>query len=97
MSTKGRLATIEISEKQCVGCKNCTRVCVQDVYRWDEENGHAVAKYQEDCIMCYQCEMACAGKCIEVIPSPIQYYDMLDRFDEDPRYKEHYARFKKEV
>ena len=91
MSMEGRYATIHVNTDECVGCQHCADVCFQDVYRLNEEKGYIEAKYVEDCASCYQCEMVCPKQCIEVIPSPKQYYDVLERFNDDERYKDAYS------
>lgn len=76
---------------RCTSCRHCADMCFQDVWRYNEEKGYMEAKYPEDCASCYQCEIVCPNHCIEVIPATVQYYDMLERFNSDPRYKEAYA------
>ena len=91
MASNKRYPTIQVDTARCTGCRHCADICFQDVWRFNEQEGYIEAKYPEDCASCYQCEIVCPNHCIEIIPSPIQYYDMLERFDNDPRYKDAYA------
>ena len=97
LSSKGRQATIHVDGSKCVGCGNCRRICIEDVWRWNEEKGYMEAKYADDCIRCYQCEMVCPKQCMEIVPSPIKMYDMFERFYVEDRYAEFYKRERKDV
>lgn len=90
MSSQNRYPTILIDTAKCVGCRHCADMCFQDVYRFNEEKGYMEAKYPKDCASCYQCELVCPNHCIEIVPAPVQYYDMLERFNNDERYRKYY-------
>lgn len=92
VTNKEKTAHILIDTKKCVGCRSCMRVCIQDVWYWNAEEGHAEPRHAEDCFYCYQCEMSCPAQCIEVVPPTTQYYDAFARFDNDERYKEAYRK-----
>lgn len=92
VKNKDKKATIIIDTTKCVGCGNCRKVCIQDVWYWNAEEGHAEPRHYEDCFYCYQCEMSCPVKCIEVKPPVIQYYDAFARFDTDERYEKYYRK-----
>ena len=92
VTNKEKKPTIVFDAKKCVGCRNCTRVCIQDVWYWNKEERHSEPRHAEDCFYCYQCEMACPGKCIEIIPPKIQYYDAFACFDNDKRYAKYYGK-----
>lgn len=81
MSMQGRIPTIKVDHSRCVRCKNCVRICIEGVWKFNEEKGYSEAKYPEDCLSCYQCEMVCPNHCIEVIPAEKQYYDMLEKYE----------------
>ena len=83
MGNRDRIPTIKVDYAHCVRCRNCVCVCMMDVWRFNEEKGYSEAKYPEDCVMCYQCEMSCPNQCIEVIPAKKQYYDMLECYDKE--------------
>lgn len=92
MYIKKLTATISFDAAKCIGCRNCTRICFQDVWRWNEVEKHAESKYVSDCIMCYQCELACPNHCMEIIPPAEQFYDALVRFNTDERYEKFYRK-----
>ena len=62
---------IEIDQELCKGCKQCFKVCFEDVYRWDEVEGKPIVAYPDDCVMCLSCEEVCSAQCIDVIPPPM--------------------------
>lgn len=92
VTNKAKIAHIHIDSEKCIGCKTCLKMCIQDVWYWNEEKGHSEPRHVEDCFYCYQCEMACPAKCIEVVPPTVQYYDAFACFDDDPRYKDVYKK-----
>jgi len=61
-------AKIEIDKDMCNSCKTCVDACFVDVFRWDAKEERPIAAYQEDCVWCFACELACPANCIEVIP-----------------------------
>ena len=60
------MAIQRIDPELCNGCEICIEICVQDVIRM--ENGKAVIKYPEDCMVCLYCEMDCPTGAINVTP-----------------------------
>jgi len=60
---------IEIDMDMCNGCKTCVGACFIDVLRWDDEQERPIVAYQEDCVGCFACEIACPVQCIEVTPA----------------------------
>lgn len=56
-----------IDKEKCTGCGICVKACPQDVIRMDDE-GKAVIKYVEDCIVCLYCEEDCPAEAIFVSP-----------------------------
>ena len=61
-------AKINIDLNQCNGCGICANTCFIDVIRIDNETKKPVPKYQDECVWCLECEIACPKKCIEVVP-----------------------------
>ena len=60
-----------IDTAKCSGCGICVEICIMDVIRLDEENKAYIA-YPDDCQQCYQCELECPEKAVEVDITPIQ-------------------------
>ena len=89
---RARKGKILFDASRCVGCGNCQKICFHNVWLWNEEEHHMEPKYMDDCVACYQCELTCPNKCMEVTPPDIRYYDALVRFNDDDRYREVYKR-----
>lgn len=62
-------AKINIDKDVCTSCKTCVKACFVDVYRWDEKEEKPIPAYEEDCVWCFVCEVACPVQCIDVIPN----------------------------
>ena len=58
--------SINIDFDSCTSCKTCVKVCFVDVIRWDEIEKKPIVAYEEDCVACNACEIACPVKCITV-------------------------------
>lgn len=56
-----------IDKDKCNGCGICVKACPQDVIRMGDD-GKAVIKYVEDCIVCLYCEEDCPTEAIFVSP-----------------------------
>ena len=61
------MAVERIDRDLCDGCGICVNVCSSDVLRMDEE-GKAVIKYPDECIVCLYCEEDCPTRAIYVSP-----------------------------
>ena len=60
--------TVSIDLDTCDGCKACVKACFVNVLRWDKSRKQPFAAYEEDCVHCNLCELACPRDCITVIP-----------------------------
>jgi NAD-dependent dihydropyrimidine dehydrogenase PreA subunit len=58
----------EIDETKCTGCGMCVDVCAPDLLRMDQNSEKVVIRYPEDCITCFECELACPAEAIYVHP-----------------------------
>ncbi|MBW1806087.1 MAG: ferredoxin family protein [Deltaproteobacteria bacterium] len=58
----------KIDHELCNGCGICVNSCPMDVIRMDEEEGKAVIRYQEDCMLCEFCVLDCPEDAITVTP-----------------------------
>lgn len=58
----------KIDSQVCMGCGVCSIVCPGDVIEFDETCQKAIIKYAQDCWTCFNCEMACQVKAIDVHP-----------------------------
>ena len=56
-----------IDHKACIACGLCVIFCPGDVIIMDETN-KAKVMYQEDCWPCFNCELACPVKAVDVHP-----------------------------
>jgi len=63
-----------IDHELCDGCGICVNSCSSDVIRMGED-GKAVIKYPEECIVCLYCEEDCPKHAIYV--SPIKTIPLL--------------------
>ena len=61
-------AKVKIDLDQCNGCGICMDACFIDVIRISEQDKKPVPVYEEECVWCLECEIACNQQCIEVIP-----------------------------
>jgi NAD-dependent dihydropyrimidine dehydrogenase PreA subunit len=61
------MAIERIDRELCDGCGICVNACSSDVIRMDEE-GKAVIKYADECIVCLYCEEECPTRAISVSP-----------------------------
>ena len=57
---------------------NCTEVCPMDVLRMDEFMRRPVIRYPEDCMTCYNCELACPRGAITVDPIKKEIVQVID-------------------
>ena len=48
-----------IKGEMCIGCGLCVLDCPMDVIRMDKATNQAFIKYQDDCMCCFNCEIAC--------------------------------------
>lgn len=62
----------KIDEGLCNGCGICIYDCPLDVIRMEEDRKIAYIKYEDDCKVCYLCEIACPEKAIEVSPETVE-------------------------
>ena len=62
------MAIERIDASKCNGCGKCADYCPVDVIRMNTETGVAEIKYQEDCVVCYNCEFDCPTDAIYVSP-----------------------------
>ncbi len=64
------MAVEVVSDKLCIGCNLCVRVCPVDVFRLQgpEKGKKAYIAYQEDCQSCFICEEYCPTDAIYVAP-----------------------------
>lgn len=62
------MAIQNVDISKCIGCKKCVNSCPMDVIRFDEASQKAVAKYKNDCVCCYNCELDCPTHAIFVDP-----------------------------
>lgn len=67
-----------VDTDKCCGCKKCVRTCMEDVWHWEDEKGYSIPKYPDECMQCFQCEMACPNNCIEIIPITVIKKDPLE-------------------
>ena len=74
---KRRYPTVKVNNDACQGCKSCIKTCIYGVYSWDKEKNVSMAKYQEECVFCKQCEFNCPAGCIEIIMPTVSFYDPL--------------------
>jgi NAD-dependent dihydropyrimidine dehydrogenase PreA subunit len=51
---------------------------MENVWQWDEENGHAYPKYPDECVLCLQCEMDCLNNVIDITPVQFLQIDPLE-------------------
>jgi hypothetical protein len=51
---------------------------MENVWHWDEENGHAYPKNPDECVLCYQCEMDCLNNVIDIHPISTLQVDPLE-------------------
>ena len=79
VTNKGQQQSVKfvVATERCCGCKHCIRRCMEDVWHWDEQNGHAFPKFPDECVLCYQCEMECMNNCIEIVPISTLQVDPL--------------------
>ena len=61
---------IDINQTKCTGCGICVDICPLDVIRMDEKDEKAIVKYPEDCMACFNCEIQCPEKAIDVSFTP---------------------------
>ena len=62
------LEQVKIDHELCDGCGICVQSCTMDVIRIDKTSKKAVAKYQQDCMLCDMCELDCPQNAIYVAP-----------------------------
>ncbi|MGI9860134.1 ferredoxin family protein [Moorella naiadis] len=58
----------KIDYEVCDGCRQCTRICPEDVLRFDQENHKPLIQYLRDCQACFLCEIYCPRQAIYVTP-----------------------------
>lgn len=56
-----------ISEKRCIGCNQCVRVCPTNVFDKTEDGIPVIAR-QDDCQTCFMCELYCPVDALYVAP-----------------------------
>lgn len=62
------MAIEKIDSELCTGCGICVDSCPMDVIRMDENEGKAIIKYADDCMLCLFCERDCPEGAIYVSP-----------------------------
>jgi len=61
---------------------------MENVWQWDAEKQHAYPKYPDECVLCFQCEMACLNNVIDIYPintlqvDPLEYSAGLVKLEE---------------
>lgn len=55
-----------IDGSKCNGCGICVEICNMDVLRQNTFDDKAYIAYLEDCMTCFECELRCPEKAIDV-------------------------------
>ncbi len=67
-----------IDKDTCNGCGLCVEICIMDVLRMNISNNKAYIAYPDDCQLCYQCEIECPAKAIEVNFIPVKRPSVIE-------------------
>ncbi len=59
--------TINITEEDCIGCKNCLDVCPRNVFTFDNDTKKAKIEHPDKCINCHACIAQCLGNCLNLV------------------------------
>ena len=72
-----RLHRVSVDQEKCMGCQQCIRHCIYDVYKWDEKEKVSVAAYSEECVACMQCAYFCPAGAITIKQGTVAFIDPL--------------------
>ncbi len=72
-----RMPHVKVDENACMGCMNCVKTCIYEVYKWNSEKNITEALYEEECVACLQCELNCPAGAITVIPPELAFFDPI--------------------
>ena len=75
--------TMSLNPAICAGCRNCFKVCPEQVVAW--ENGHPQFDF-EKCVCCGKCEEICVGGGIKIFGRSMNVDQVIEEVLKDSKF-----------